>query len=73
GGSAADQAYAVAVDSAGAAYVVGQTYAGNIPETFSISQSTGNQNAFIVKLNAAGNFAALQKLPGSFASNLPVP
>ena len=69
GGSAADQAYAVAVDSAGAAYVVGQTYSGNFPETFSTSQSSGNQNAFIVKLNAAGTAVVYATYFGGSSTN----
>ena len=54
GGTGADSAWAVAVDSAGAAYVVGETWSVNFPKTFIISTSSGNGDAFIVKLNPSG-------------------
>ena len=54
GGTGADSAWAVAADSAGAAYVVGETSSVNFPKTFTISNSSGNGDAFIVKLNPSG-------------------
>ena len=54
GGSGADSAWAVAVDSAGAAYVVGETWSVDFPMTFTISNSAGNGDAFIIKLNPSG-------------------
>src|SRR5262249_48794381 len=54
GGSGADQAYAVAVDSSGAAYVTGETSSFDFPKTFPISSSTGSPNAFLIKLNPSG-------------------
>jgi hypothetical protein len=54
GGTGADSAWAVAVDSAGAAYVVGETWPVNFPKTFTISNSGGNGDAFIIKLNPSG-------------------
>ena len=54
GGTGADSAWAVAVDSAGAAYVVGETWSVNFPKTFTISTSSGNGDAFIAKLNPSG-------------------
>src|ERR1035438_3520593 len=54
GGTGTDSAWAVAVDSAGAAYVVGETWPVNFPKTFTISNSSGNGDAFIVKLNPSG-------------------
>jgi hypothetical protein len=44
----------VAVDSAGAAYVVGETWSVDFPKTFTISNSAGNGDAFIIKLNPSG-------------------
>src|SRR2546423_8220401 len=55
GGAGSDQAYAVAVDSAGCAYVAGETWPMNFPRTFVIANSTGNQDAFLMKMNASGS------------------
>jgi hypothetical protein len=54
GGSSSDTAWAVAVDSTGCAYVAGETWPVNFPRTFTISSTTGNQDAFLVKMNQAG-------------------
>ena len=54
GGSGDDRAWAVAVDDAGCAYLAGETWPINFPRTFAFSGSTGNQDAFLVKLNASG-------------------
>jgi hypothetical protein len=54
GGTGADSAWAVAVDSAGDAYVVGETWPVNFPRTFTISNSGGNGDGFIMKLNPSG-------------------
>ena len=54
GGSGNDAAWAVAVDSAGSAYVVGETWSANFPKTFTISNLTGNGDAFVVKMNPSG-------------------
>jgi hypothetical protein len=55
GGTGADSAWAVAVDSAGAAYVVGETWPVSFPKTFTIPNSSGgNGDAFIMKLNPSG-------------------
>jgi hypothetical protein len=55
GGSNFDGAIGIAVDSAGAAYVAGNTFSTNFP-TVSAFQSTftGDQDTFITKVNAAG-------------------
>ena len=56
GGSGTDQGSAIAVDSLGEAYVTGFTQSPNFPLA-SAAQRTlaGGRNAFVVKLNAAGN------------------
>jgi uncharacterized repeat protein (TIGR01451 family) len=56
GGSGHTQAYALAVDSAGSAYVTGLTYDANFP-IVNAPQSTHNglHDAFVTKLNPAGS------------------
>jgi len=56
GGSDDDRAYGIAVDSSGAAYVTGTTTSPNFP-TRSAEQSSleGSRNAFVFKLNPAGD------------------
>jgi len=54
GGTGTDSAWAVAVDSAGSAYVVGETWPVNFPKTFTVSNSSGNGDAFIIKLDPSG-------------------
>lgn len=55
GGAGSDQAYALAVDSTGASYIAGETWPVNFPSTVSISSSSGNDDAFLVKLNPASS------------------
>lgn len=60
GGTAAagDQAQAIAVDSAGNAYITGQTSSTDFPLAANSPQSGyggGSSDAFVTKLNAAGN------------------
>ncbi|HJQ34367.1 MAG TPA: SBBP repeat-containing protein [Pyrinomonadaceae bacterium] len=56
GGSAADQAWAVAVDPSGSVYVAGFTVSTNFPTANAIQAANGGfQDAFVAKLNPAGN------------------
>jgi len=57
GGSGNDAGQGIAVDSAGAAYVAGQTYSPNFPATYGAFQSVfqgtnSNSNAFIAKVTS---------------------
>jgi hypothetical protein len=56
GGNSSDSANAIAVDSAGEAFVAGQTSSGNFPTATDL-QSTpgGGDDGFVLKLNAAGS------------------
>ncbi|MCA1618682.1 MAG: SBBP repeat-containing protein [Acidobacteria bacterium] len=56
GGSDADQANGVGVDSAGNVYVAGFTASTNFPTSNALQAANGGfQDAFITKINAAGN------------------
>jgi len=57
GGSGADSATSVAVDSSGEAILTGATSSDDFPVTTNAQQShrTGTQNAFVSRLNAAGS------------------
>jgi len=65
GGSSADRALAIAVDSAGSAYVTGWTFSANFPVTAGAFQATlvgacrpgcsFNQDAFVSKVSADGS------------------
>jgi hypothetical protein len=56
GGSGDDRAYGIAVDSTGSAYVTGSTTSQNFPVQLPLqSRLLGSKNAFVLKLNPAGN------------------
>jgi endonuclease/exonuclease/phosphatase family metal-dependent hydrolase len=56
GGNDSDQSYGIAVDSEGAAYVVGWTFSSDFPTKNPIQGShAGDRDAFIVKINSSGN------------------
>jgi hypothetical protein len=69
-GAGTDQANAVAVDSAGSAYVAGQTSSAGFP-TLSAYQSTlrGTKNAFITKLGSNGASLVYSTYLGGSASD----
>jgi hypothetical protein len=56
GGSGGEYAWGIAVDSAGAAYVVGQTTSSNFPTAGALQGALhGAQDAFVTKLSASGS------------------
>ena len=65
GGSADDRAYGIAVDATGAAYVAGTTTSPNFP-TRNAEQSSlrGPRNAFVFKLNPAGDMLVFSTFLG---------
>jgi hypothetical protein len=74
GGSEGEQGEAIAVDSAGAAYVSGATSSPNFPVTLGAFQTVcgggcyANGDAFVVKLNAAGSALAYGTFLGGATS-----
>jgi len=52
GGGGADGGHAIAVDSAGSAYVVGSAYDGNFPV---VNGASGQGGSFFAKINSAGD------------------
>jgi hypothetical protein len=60
GGSSNDEGFAIAVDTAGNAYVAGRTNSTNFPTTPGAFQGSdsASYDAFVTKLNAAGNALA---------------
>src|SRR5262249_17785714 len=56
GGGGLDDAAAIAVDSAGAVYIAGDTQSNNFPLINPLQSSlAGTQDAFVSKINAAGS------------------
>ena len=56
GGRGDDRAYGIAVDASGAAYVTGSTASTNFPVKGALQPKlAGGKNAFVLKLNPAGN------------------
>jgi hypothetical protein len=55
GGEGSDIAYGIAVDGQGNAYITGTTYSYTFPEKQAILTRGGGRDAFVAKLNAAGN------------------
>lgn len=63
GGGVADTLLGIAVDATGAAYVTGETFSFNFPVTDG-SQLRGVSDAFITKLNLAGNGLVYSRFMG---------
>src|SRR6185312_9933091 len=55
GGTAADYGLGIAVDGSGNAYVVGQTASPTFPAVNAVQTLSGTNDAFALKLNAAGS------------------
>jgi hypothetical protein len=70
GGSLYDYATAIAVDSAGNAYITGWTYSGNFPTTVGAFQTTfgGSRDGFVTKLNASGTAVVYSTYLGGSSS-----
>jgi uncharacterized membrane protein len=70
GGSSDDRAYGIAVDGNGSAYVTGTTISGNFPVRNALqSKLAGERNAFVLKLNPAGNTLVYSTYLGGNASD----
>jgi len=72
GGNATDQAYAIEVNASGEVFIAGGTYSTNFSTTTGAYQETsdGNQDAFVTKLNAAGNGLVYSTLLGGTGSEV---
>src|SRR5580658_2409149 len=70
GGTGADRAFGIAVDSTGAAYVTGSTQSANFPVRNALQASlAGGKNAFVVKLTPTGNGLAYSTYLGGNGSD----
>ncbi|HLJ96277.1 MAG TPA: SBBP repeat-containing protein, partial [Gemmataceae bacterium] len=71
GGSYEDEAYGIAVDSSGNAYVTGYTESANFPTTAGAFQTSlrGFPNAFVAKLNSSGSSLLYSTFLGGNASD----
>ncbi len=72
GGSGSDRGFAIAVDSAGDAYVAGYTNSSDFPTTpgaLRTSFTSGGMEGFVTKLNAAGNALLYSTFVGGSADD----
>ncbi len=71
GGTNIDEAYAIAVDSTGSAYIAGSTASMDFPVTAGVFQRTltGTYNAFVAKLAATGSSLTYSTLMGGSQSD----
>ena len=70
GGRGDDRAYGIAVDASGSAYVTGSTASTNFPVRNAIQATLkGAKNAFVLKLNPAGNTLVFSTYLGGNASD----
>ena len=65
GGSAAEEVFDIAVDSAGNTYVVGWTWSLDFPSVPGVTAFRGTNDAFVVKLDPAGSIVYATFLGGS--------
>ncbi len=68
GGSSTDLGYAIAIDSAGAGYVTGNTFSADFPTTtgsLQVTAPSAGGNAFVTKYNADGSRAYSTYLGGN--------
>jgi uncharacterized repeat protein (TIGR01451 family) len=71
GGTGDDRASGIAVDAAGSAYVTGSTASKNFPVRNALqAKLLGNKNAFVVKLNPAGNALVFGTYLGGSGSDI---
>jgi len=71
GGKADDRAYGIAVDASGSAYITGSTASTNFPVVNALqSKLAGGKNAFVAKLNPAGNSLVFSTYLGGSASDI---
>lgn len=71
GGSGPDQAYGIAEDASGNAYVTGATYSSNFPVTAGAYQTVnaGGYDAFVAKIAPSGNALVYATLVGGSGSD----
>jgi Beta-propeller repeat len=65
GGNSSDQGFGIAVDSAGNAYVTGETSSSDFPVTTTLQWPSEPFQAFVTKLNASGTALVYSTLFGS--------
>ncbi len=71
GGKGDDRAYGIAVDASGAAYVTGSTTSSNFPARSALqARLAGAKNAFVLKLNPAGNALVFSTYLGGNGSDI---
>ena len=69
GGMANDTAAAVALDASGNIYVTGQTQSSNFPVLNAVQAANSESDAFVVKMNAAGQIVYATYLGGTGLNN----
>ena len=69
GGSGDDQAFGIAVDSSGAAYVTGGTSSSDFPNVHSVEPYGGGYDAFVTKLDPTGSSIVFSTWLGGSAND----